>query len=270
MKLLAADYDSTLYTSRNGISLNIEAIKKFRKNDNKFVIVTGRTFMSIKKEINFFNIPYDYLSCNDGSIIFDKDNKILVSNYLNKFEISDISYYLNNYKKSGYINKILYYNEHTNISQYKENFNDNIVEIGAQLNIFKNSYKLIEEMKELFNTIEVYKYPNFLFIKNPRNKSNAVSEIAKIENVQANDVFTVGDGKNDLEMVRDFNGYNMLFSHPSLYKVSTGTVTSVRQLIKKINKWVIMTHLFAFQIDYCINYNKILFSLIIPYDYLVL
>jgi len=270
MKLLAADYDSTLYTSRNGIKLNIPAIKKFRENGNKFVIATGRTFESIKKEINYYNIPYDYLSCNDGTVIFDSKNNLISTKYLNKFEINDISYYLNAFKKVGYIKKIIFYNEYKNILDCIDEHNENIVEIGAQLNIFKDPHKLIEEMKELFHTIEVYKYPNIIFIKKPKNKSNAVTEIAKIENIQPNNVFTVGDGKNDLEMVRDFNGYNMLFSHPDLYKVSTGTVTSVRQLIKKINKWVIMTHLFAFQIDYYINCNKILFSLIIHCDYLVL
>ena len=56
MKLLASDYDRTLYTNEKNLMLNMKAIKKFRLYCNKFVLVTGRSFKSIKKEIEYYNI----------------------------------------------------------------------------------------------------------------------------------------------------------------------------------------------------------------------
>lgn len=77
MKMVVSDYDGTLFNGKQSLIDNIEAIDSFRKNCNLFVIATERSFPSIKKEINFYNIPYDYLICNNGSVIFDNNNNVL-------------------------------------------------------------------------------------------------------------------------------------------------------------------------------------------------
>ena len=84
MKLLVSDYDDTLYTSDYSIRLNVEAIKKFRKNGNLFAISTARDFTSIKEEIKKHNIPYDFLSCYNSNAIYDKDDNIIRVKYLIK------------------------------------------------------------------------------------------------------------------------------------------------------------------------------------------
>lgn len=228
-KLLVSDYDNTLCTLKSSISLNVDTIKKFRDSGHKFVIATGRCFNSIKQMTDTYKIPYDYLICNDGSIIFDSNGKILHVNYLKNYEISNVLEYLR-FKKQ-YFEEVHLYNENDRTN----NFN-NIIEIEAILKSLKDVKQVIHNINSSLNNIEVHRSKKHIFIKNHANKSTAIKELIEIINMNKEDVYTVGDNTNDIEMVRDYNGYNMLFSTPALYKNSKGTVLSVKQLIKKINK----------------------------------
>ena len=78
-------------------------------------------------------------------------------------------------------------------------------------------------------------FENYLFTKKPKNKSTAIKEIIEMYSIDRENVYTVGNAQNDYEMIKDYNGYNMLISNPILYKNSKGTVSSVKQLVKKIN-----------------------------------
>lgn len=42
-KLVVSDYDRTLYLNDSDIKINTEIIKKFRANNNFFIIATGRS-----------------------------------------------------------------------------------------------------------------------------------------------------------------------------------------------------------------------------------
>ena len=51
-KVLVVDYDRTLFINNNDMLNNIKAINNFRSKGNIFVIATGRTYSSLKKEID--------------------------------------------------------------------------------------------------------------------------------------------------------------------------------------------------------------------------
>ena len=72
MKLLVSDFDGTFDSrnSKSAIDKNIEAIKRFRDQGNIFAIATGRHYESIRKKIEKYQIPYDYLVCADGISTF--------------------------------------------------------------------------------------------------------------------------------------------------------------------------------------------------------
>ena len=228
-KLLVSDYDDTLYTSSKSLYFNILAIEKFRKNGNKFAITTGRNFISIDSLIRKYKIPYDYLICNDGSIIFDNKHNIISAHYLSNSEVNDVLFYLNN--KNEFFYRISLYNTLCEALNKEK-----ILEIAGYIKFLKSVKTVVNEMNEYFSTIKAYKFENYLFVKRPQNKSDAIKELIEIKGINKEDVYTIGNAQNDYEMVKDYNGYNMLISSPKLYSNSKGTVTSVRQLIKKIDK----------------------------------
>ena len=76
-KVLVVDYDRTLFINNNDMLNNIKAINNFRSKGNIFVIATGRTYSSLKKEIDKHKIQYDYLILNHGALVIKNDNTAL-------------------------------------------------------------------------------------------------------------------------------------------------------------------------------------------------
>ena len=230
MKLLATDYDKTLYTSKRKLILNMNAIDEFRKNGNKFAIVTGRSFSSIKKEIDYHNIKYDYLACNNGLIIFDNKDNIIDCSILSPSDL-DYIYETLNENKSVKNMKLYSFND----SVYELN---NILEVYAKFMSIK-SMKCYREYieKELIN-IKCFNIKNMVFISNDRTKADAISFIQKLNNIDLKDVYTVGDSINDIEMLENFNGFKMPFPHPKLLFKNIPTIKSVKSLVKKIDRGI--------------------------------
>ena len=96
MYVLASDYDGTLKTRIHDLRINIKSLKKFRSLGNKFIIATGRSFESIKKEIDKFEIPFDYLSCNDGAVSFNDSLEVIDAKYIKTINFETILYILKN------------------------------------------------------------------------------------------------------------------------------------------------------------------------------
>ena len=227
MKLLASDYDRTLYTNEKNLMLNMKAIKKFRLYCNKFVLVTGRSFKSIKKEIEYYNIKYDYLACNNGLIVFDDKDNIIDSSLLVQADLNYIYELLNGNKD---VKRFEFYG--VNDCVYELN---NILEVYVK---FKN-IKILKQYKKYIETgragIRCFTIGNKMFISNNRTKADAVEFIRNLDDIDIDDVYTVGDSVNDLEMLERYNGHKMLFSHPKLLLKDIPVTKEVHQLIKKIN-----------------------------------
>lgn len=227
MKLLVSDYDGTFNSDLRNLRINIKTIEKFRKKGNKFVINTGRCYESIKKEIDLYKIKYDYLVCNNGLIVFDCDNNILTSSCLSNNKLNLINSYID---KNNYVKKKSPYDFYSISDKF-----ENVLELCIS---FKNikSTKLAHQELSSMHDILCYRYLNKIFISNNITKSDAVSFIQNLENVSNEDIYTVGDNKNDLEMLQDFNGYKMLYSYPCLWFKKIKTTREVHTLVKKINK----------------------------------
>ena len=90
MLILSSDYDGTLKTRIHDLYINIREINKYRELGNIFVLNTGRPFESISKEIETFNIPFDYLCCNDGAVIFNEHFDVVKETTLDEKQVKHI------------------------------------------------------------------------------------------------------------------------------------------------------------------------------------
>ena len=215
MIILSSDYDGTLNTRIHDLRINVRELKKYRELGNIFILNTGRPFESIKKEIDTFNIPFDYLCCNDGTAIFDKDLNVINETTLIPEQVN-------------YIKNLVLYNGIFKISHFytaKERLPfeiDNPIEIEVTKENKKHSFKeLISNLKSEENNLAYYEWNNFLFIKNYSNKSTALE-----------DIYTVGDEGNDLEMIQNHRGFRMLESSPKLWFKTWRVVPEVHYLLK--------------------------------------
>lgn len=226
MKLLVSDYDGTIFDIENikDTRKNIDAIRKFRDNGNLFTIATARTFQSIKNQTNKFKIPYDYLICSDGACVFDKNDKLIYSNSIDKELLIHIHLYL---KDLPFIKKFEFLDSFGNES---ENYDD-IQQIYVEVYI-KNTLDILKIKRKLAPLISIGILSICYFYKFSK-KTDGIKIIRKIENLGNDDIYTIGNGNNDICMLKEYNGYRVPYSYPKVI-MQNFPKKSVYNLVKKI------------------------------------
>lgn len=71
-------------------------------------------------------------------------------------------------------------------------------------------------------------------ISTKASKIKAINKIIKLKNLGKVNVYTIDDGYNDIEMIKEFNGFAIKNSVDALKKVFKKQVDSVYELIKEI------------------------------------
>lgn len=194
MICLISDFDGTLYDGN--FNKNLKSIKEFMSNKNVFIIATGRTFKSIKNKINEFMIPYDFLICSDGAVIYDKMDNVIYSKYisndLKKMIISDL--------KDKKIKLITFDNNF----EITDNINENISRILIKTYNEETTCSLIKEVSKKYVDLMVYKSTNWINIST-ENKVDAIKYLERI--IKAQKIYVIGDSCNDVKMLEEYDGY---------------------------------------------------------------
>lgn len=224
MNLLVSDYDDTFYLNRYNIKLNVRKIHEFRNAGNLFAIATGRGFQSIKAAIKEHSIPYDYLICMDGAVTFDPQDNILEQYPFSDEENNLISSMIDSFPRFKLSSSF------TATNNSKE-----IIGYSLLSPYYKALKEFIIELKRELPNIDIHDgFMYCLINKILMNKSIAIEHLSNNLDISKEDIFTIGNDKNDYEMVRDFNGHKMLIHHPILNGVAQGTYTSVYKLADDI------------------------------------
>lgn len=237
MKVLFSDYDGTIKTfdkrpniiEKYTFKKNLLYIRKFIASGNIFNITTGRSPESIRREIEKYSILYNYLTCYDGKITFDNKGKILSSSFIDEDILVGIRKLL---LDKDLITKVVSYNKDGRVNSL-----DNSIVLYLFFNNFSEVKKYIDNIVSDKKDI-VVEYSSFLkrvSITSKINKETAANKLIDFNDWNYSDIYSVGDGKNDLELLTAYNGYKMLLSDPRLYYYIDDTTTSLHKLIKKIN-----------------------------------
>ncbi len=227
-KIIVSDYDQTFYINNDDIEINKKNIQNFREADNLFIIATGRSYMDFKKKANAYNLEYDYLIINHGATILDGDDNIIFNVSIDNSIIDNIKEDMNLEKTMSHFCCSLFdsrvefeYKDLTKIeARYynKEDAWERNEYINNKYGEYVNSYFLTS------NSIEI--------ISNKTSKSHAITVLLEKLHIAKENVYTIGDGYSDMEMIRDFNGYCMEDSVPELKEITSNVVNSVSELVK--------------------------------------
>jgi hypothetical protein len=230
--LLVSDYDGTFFTNNDSITLNIEAIREFRKNGGIFLLNTGRSFLSVKGQIRKYGIEYDYLGCLDGLATFDSND-----NPVDYSELDD--------SNNDLIDDLRGFKFDSFQVHYLKDVYSPIVEKSFNFLDDNNREKLYNKISKLLSTkyqnldVHIYVFYEMInyFIRNRGiNKSNSIKAVLNSEKIDSKNVFTIGDEFNDLPMIKDYNGYVMKNSNQNLLKYALDSYNGVHELIEDINK----------------------------------
>ena len=208
MKLLVCDFDGTYFINEKEIVVNNKIVQNFRKQGNLFMLSSGRSFKSLKEMTIKYNIEYDYLSCCDGSILYDKDDNIVVNYDLDKTILEEFL----KLKKLVKVERIQYsyYDDY-----YPKRKKSNLIGCNIVIkneNIAKSFLKKWETLKSNNYKYDFLAYKHneitFFCLKNKRiNKSSTISYLEKALDINYKDIIVFGDNDNDIEMLKKYQGY---------------------------------------------------------------
>lgn len=225
--LLASDFDNTLYvTDINIVNKNIESINKFREKGNLFVIITGRG-NSIRKYIKEFNIPYDYLICENGAIIFDKNDNIISSVYLEKEDVDKI---IDIIKRDNL--KYILDTGYEYITDVNTDYKD-LACIFLDRKTISNSEELLEE---ILNTTNTYSYlsDNWVNCININiDKKLALDKLNEVLDYKYA-IHGIGDAINDISMITSYDGGVMKIHEKELDELPNKNYDSLSDYIEEL------------------------------------
>lgn len=234
-KILVTDFDKTLYCDSESLIKNIDKIKEFRAAGNLFVIATGRFYKSLEEKLNEYSIPFDYIILSHGAVILDK-NKNLILSYTIKSEVAkEVIDGMQIYKDDIISIKLFdLYNYDVGTD------NENITKISALIKTKEASQKISDYINYKFSDyVKSYamvtkKHLLTEAISVDTDKSVGIEKILEIEGVSSNNVYTIGDGSNDVEMIEKYNGYAMKDSDECVLKIANKSFDNVSDLIDEI------------------------------------
>ena len=227
-KILISDYDGTFYQNDLDIKKNIDKVNEFRTLGNLFLLATGRSYVDLKQKIDKYEIPYDYLILNHGALLLSKDLEIIKVFTLDK-ELSDsILDYANN-------NKDIY--DVVLINTFKKRVDDtsNVVKIMLKLYSYEKAFEVKNYIDESYTNIRSYlvrdeDYYLVEIVSSEASKSFMIEKILEKEKIVKKNVFTIGDGINDIDMIKNYNGYRVKNSCMELSSITNKVVDSVSDL----------------------------------------
>lgn len=231
-KILVSDYDGTFYQNDIDIRENIDKVNEFRTLGNLFVLATGRSYVDLKIMIDKYKIPYDYLILNHGALLLSKKLEILNVFTLDKELVGSVLEYANN-------NKDIYDVVLIDVFKKKVIDTSNAVKIMLKLYSYDNALDVKKYIDERYTNIKCYyeKEDNHYLVEivsSKASKSLMIEKILDKEKIVKKNVYTIGDGINDIDMIRDYNGYRVRNSCKELDSITNRVIDNVSDLIEKI------------------------------------
>lgn len=241
-KLIATDLDGTLVTDdKNLTDKTIENVKKALKKNVKIMISSARAFYRLEKYIDELDLrkANQYTICFNGAMIIENiTGKVLYSKNLDKKEVNEviklgkkINIPIMLYSKNAHcvekIPEVIQKNKNSKGMNLKiENFNK--IDFDKEENyIYKIVFmdkpeKIIEIRKNIpKEIIEKYEVtssvPEYIeIVKKGIKKSEAIKFIINKCKIKQEEVIAIGDGENDIEMIR-FAGLGVAMDNADNY-----------------------------------------------------
>lgn len=230
-KILVSDYDGTFYINDNDIKNNINKVKEFRDKNNIFVIATGRSYYDVDKKLQEYAIKYDFLIINQGATILNNNGEV-IANYSIEEEI-----------KEKLVKDLDLYDQDTMFACKKldsrVSINEKqITKIHKRFETFKKAKEINDMINEKYkNKINSYLITSnnaIEIISSETNKAKAIQILADIEQVKKDNIYTIGDSYNDIEMITDFNGCCMENAENEIKQICNQKYKSVSEIINEL------------------------------------
>ena len=247
MKIAITDFDGTLKPFDQKIPPStIDAIQRWRAAGNKFGIATGREISMLNHDLSNYDITTDFVICVNGAVVFDKDRNILQSmriarplkvRLLSLPLIADTDYAMicfcercsfslrsdSNYIPTDIAPPISFAEviERDDVVQFGIKFETIEQASDAQLLIEHEIPQLRGNQNRIFLDVNV----------RPVDKKFGIDALLDKTGWRGNELFVIGDDKNDLPMITGFNGYTVIRAPEFMHKAARKVYDSVGDML---------------------------------------
>lgn len=248
MKLLASDFDGTLYFHNKEEKMresDLEAIRKFQQEGNLFGICTGRHLKGIinhtKEKVNF-----DFYIVNSGAVILDSNREIIEEHKIKRQVIEEVT---KDIDKSVEVTFII--NDDIYAINRRNNWPIKIIEVSSikefdveYFDAVSFHFENVDQATEVYNNvinkysdiIDVYQnITNLDFAPKGCSKGNGLKKVMEYYKVNYDNMNCIGDSWNDLPMfgVVD-NSFTFTYSPKDIQKSTKHVIDSLEECISII------------------------------------
>ena len=222
MKVIASDFDGTIYRNRIITDRDKNAIYEWQKNGNTFGIVTGRG-KGIIDTLAEHGIKLDYAIAYNGAVVLNSRGEVLYEDWFKRGIAKE-------YYDFAYSTKYRF----DEPKECADDPNDESKE--HQMSLLLKDEDDAKELAEVLNKKfegRLTSYSNGHWINTVKygtSKATGIDHYAEIMGVKKEDIYTVGDFFNDLPMLQAFNGYVVDTCHPEMKKIIPNVCKDIAHL----------------------------------------
>jgi len=249
MRIAVSDYDGTLYYKGSVRKEDIDAILAWRKAGNLFGFATGRDLSLALYGANHWGIPFDFLICLNGAALYDNNLKLLKKTDIPESLIKEVLTHpaalasmhdqlcVNGINKI-YIRSAESYFRKSELSFQEITFEEALAErevqqislaYASELEYYQNAGTLQESFHDRLS-LNINGF--FVDINNQGvNKLAGLLAMLAIQGWAAEGLLAIGDGENDISMIRRFKGFCVANAPEKVAKEAAAVYHNVGEML---------------------------------------
>lgn len=248
MRILATDFDNTLFRNREITREDAEAVARFRSAGNRFGLVTGRHLASIRDELARWDLPLDFVIACTGGILTDGQFHVLSEHRAPKAALVPL------YEAAMQLHP-QYFCVSVGLERFWFDVGTPPPE-GADPQLPAEALEKLPDYHEMgtgfFTEDEAAQYTAHFNKTCPEllcahqngihvdvcaphtGKVSGLYEVLKLYGAQKDDLFVAGDNLNDLSMICEFSSFAMRDGRAELKPHAIATVESIAEIVKML------------------------------------
>jgi HAD superfamily hydrolase (TIGR01484 family) len=248
MKILGSDYDGTL--NHGGITdEKIGRVTKWQERGNKFGIITGRGADHREYLLRKFpNFKIDFLAACNGGYIVNESGEVIFDSRCDCVPVqmlaSDLFEWGCDEVYVEWTRASIIWPEHDSDITSNEEYNFYNLETSSSIDYFNQAsiqMSTDEKAAELVEKITEKYSQHLTALRNGLsidivpvgvNKASGMYQVMKYFGASYEDVRTVGDNINDLDMLREFRSYAMKSGVKAALEAADGAVDDITEIFE--------------------------------------